>query len=315
MGLLFISLYYSSAILILITMPDKYTAVWVSHSSMGDFLKCPRLYYLHNMYKDPKTNHKVSIVSPHMSLGIAVHEVLEGLAEYPADTRMNRDLIVWFDEVWEKVSGKKGGFTSAEEEAEFKARGVAMLQNVMKDPRFLTNKCIKLKRDTMPCNFYLSEDHNIILNGLVDWIEYLPETDSLHIVDFKTGKHEEKNGSLQLPIYLLLCNALQKRKVTKASYWYLESDKMVEATLPDIATAEQDVLAVAMKVKEARVQAKREGPENVFVCPNGPYDQETKEGGCQNCRQYEMILLDDPSMESVGVGGFSQDMYIAAKSV
>ena len=35
---------------------DKYTAVWVSHSSMGDFLKCPRAYFLHNVYKDPKTD-------------------------------------------------------------------------------------------------------------------------------------------------------------------------------------------------------------------------------------------------------------------
>src|ERR1035437_4279352 len=33
---------------------DKFNAVWVSHSSIGDFLKCPRLYYLHNVYKNDK---------------------------------------------------------------------------------------------------------------------------------------------------------------------------------------------------------------------------------------------------------------------
>lgn len=292
---------------------DKYSAVWVSHSSMGDFLKCPRLYYLHNMYKSAKTGRKMSIVSPHMSLGIAVHEVLEGLAEYPADDRLNRDLRAKFEEAWLKVSGKKGGFTSDEEEEEFKLRGKDMINNVIKDPRFLKNKCIKLKRDTMPCNFYLSEDHNIILNGLVDWIEYLPLTDSLHIVDFKTGKHEEKDGSLQLPIYLLLCNALQKRKVTKASYWYLESDKMVEKELPSIDDAERDVLDVAMKVKEARRIAKKDGEDKVFVCPLGSYDPVTKEGGCVNCRPYEWIINGDEKMEYVGVGGFNQDMYIIRK--
>ncbi|MCK9345241.1 MAG: PD-(D/E)XK nuclease family protein, partial [Candidatus Pacebacteria bacterium] len=170
-------------------MADKYTAVWVSHSSMGDFLKCPRSYYLHNMYKDPKTGHKVSLVTPHMSLGIAVHQVLEGLAEFPSEERMDRDLLELFEMSWEKVSGKKGGFLSDEEEAEFKARGKTMIEKVMNDPRFLPNKCIKLPQDKMPCNFYLSEEHNIILNGLVDWIEYLPETDSLHIVHFKTAEH------------------------------------------------------------------------------------------------------------------------------
>lgn len=294
------------------TMVDKYSAVWVSHSSMGDFIKCPRLYYLHNMYKG-KTGRKISIVSPHMSLGIAVHEVLEGLAEYPAHERMNRDLRAKFEEAWLKVTGKKGGFISDEEEEGFKARGKEMINNVIKDPRFLPNKCIKLKRDTMPCNFYISEDHNIILNGLVDWIEYLPETDSLHIVDFKTGKHEEKEGSLQLPIYLLLCNALQKRKVTKASYWYLETDEMKEVNLPDKDKAEKDVLAVAMQVKEARTKAKREGEDKVFVCPEGAYNPVTKEGGCFGCRPYEWILAGDEQMENVGVGGFNQDMYIVKK--
>lgn len=290
-------------------MTDKYTAVWVSHSSMGDFLKCPRLYYLHNMYKD-KNGHKISIVTPHMSLGIAVHEVLEALADYPAEERMKRDLLDDYEKAWAKVTGKKGGFMSDEEEEQFKARGKAMIENVIKDPRFLVNKRIKLPRETMNPNYFISEDHNIILNGLVDWIEYLPETDSLHIVDFKTGKNEEKEGSLQLPIYLLLCNALQKRKVTKASYWYLESDKMVEAPLPDRAQAERDVLEVAIKVKEARRMAKREGEDKVFICPNGPFDPVTKQGGCFGCRPYELILAGDPSVENVGIGGFNQQMFV-----
>ena len=295
-------------------MVDKYTAVWVSHSSMGDFIKCPRSYYLHNMYKDPKTGHKVSMVSPHMSLGIAVHEVLEGLAEFPAEERMSRDLLALYNAGWKKVTGKKGGFMSDDEEAEFKARGTVMLEKVASDPRFLVNKCIKLPQDKMPCNFYLSEEHNIILNGLVDWIEYLPETDSLHIVDFKTGKREETESSLQLPIYLLLCDALhKKRKVTKASYWYLESDKMVKKELPDLDTARRDVLDVAIKVKDARDVAKREGSEKVFICPAGAYNPETKEGGCRNCMPYEFIINGDNSVEFVGVGGFSQDMYILKK--
>lgn len=276
-------------------MPDKYTAVWVSHSSMGDFIKCPRLYYLHNVYKDPVTKNKISIVSPHMSLGIAVHEVLEGLAEFPANERMGRDLLATYEEEWKKVTGKRGGFLTDEQEVEFKARGVAMLKNVKKDPKFLVNKRIKLKREVMNPNYFLSEEHNIILNGLIDWIEYLPD-DTLHIVDFKTGKREESEASLQLPIYLLLCNALQKRKVTKASYWYLESDKVIEKDLPDADTAYSDVMKVALAVKEARVK-------NEFKCPKGS-------DGCINCRPYEAILKKDPSMEFVGQGLFKQDMYI-----
>ncbi len=289
-------------------MADKYTAVWVSHSSMGDFLKCPRSYYLHNMYKDPVTSRKMSIVSPHMSLGIAVHEVLEGLGEYPSHERMSKDLRAMFESEWEKVTGIKGGFESPVQEEKFKMRGKEMINNVIKNPRFLTEKRIKLPKEKMNPNFYLSEDENIILNGQVDWLEYLPD-DTLHIIDFKTGKHEEKEGSLQLPIYLLLCNALQKRKVSKASYWYLETDKVVEKELPDVETSYRDVLEIALKVKAAR-------KEGVFECPKGNYDPETGEGGCHCCRPYEHILewkkgkTDDGTVTSIGIGGFNQDIFV-----
>lgn len=287
---------------ILYGMPDKYSAVWVSHSSMGDFIKCPRLYYLHNVYKDPKTNRKMTIVTPHMSLGIAVHNVLEGLGQYPSHERMDRDLRAQFEEEWQKVTGKKGGFLSESQEEEFKMRGKEMINMVIKNPRFLPNKRIKLPQSNMPCNFYLSEKDNIILNGLVDWIEYLSD-DTLHLIDFKTGKHEEKESSLQLPIYLLLCNALQKRTVSKASYWYLESDTMTEKELPNADVAREAVYAVAIKVKEAR--EKKE-----FACPQG-------DGGCMHCRVYEEILLQKSGSESkaeyIGVGGFNQDIYIVHK--
>jgi ATP-dependent helicase/DNAse subunit B len=296
-------------------LPDKYSAFWVSHSSMGDFLKCPRGYYLHNMYKDPSTGRKMSVVSPHMSLGIAVHNVLEELADYPAEERFKRDLRARFEEEWLKVSGIKGGFETPEQEEEFKLRGKEMINNVIADPKFLVNKRVKLPKEKMNPNFYLSEEENIILNGQVDWIEFLedptdPAGGTLHIVDFKTGKREESEASLQLPIYLLLCNKLRPQwKVSKASYWYLESGKVVEKELPEASTAYQDVLNVALQVKQAREKGE-------FHCPKGAYDWETGEGGCSCCRPYEKILqwkagkLEGDSVVSVGVGGFNQDMFV-----
>lgn len=283
-------------------MSDKYTAVWVSHSSMQDFLKCPRAYYLHNMYKDPATGRKMSVVSPHMSLGVAVHCVLEDLANYPSEERFKRDLRAKFEEEWTKVTGLKGGFLTPEQEEEFKMRGKQMINNVIADPKFLVNKRVKLPKEKMNPNFFLSDEDNIILNGQVDWIEFLPD-ETLHIVDFKTGKHEETEASLQLPIYLLLCSALRPQwKVSKASYWYLESGKIVEKELPDCETAHRDVMEVALKVKQARETGE-------FKCLKG-------ESGCICCSPYEKILawkagkLDDGSVTPVGVGGFNQDMFV-----
>lgn len=286
-------------------MADKYSAVWVSHSSMGDFLKCPRLYYLHNVYKNSKGK-KINLVSPALSLGSAVHEVVEGLAEYPAEKRFEKpeELLKRFAEAWKKFSGKKGGFRTEDEEITAKTRGEAMLRRVIENPGPLQEKIVKLKEGAngMLPNFYLSEDDNIILCGRIDWLEYKSEDDSIHILDFKTGKHEEKGDSLQLPIYQLLLNKLQKRKVSGASYWYLDVDNAPkEVSLPTVEDSFKKVYKVAKDVADARALAQKEGAEKAFVCPSG------KEG-CFGCRPFEKILRGEA--EFLGVGEWGQEMYL-----
>ena len=95
-------------------MKDKYKAVWVSHSSIADFIACPRAYYLRNVFKDPKTGHKITVTSPSLSLGSAVHEVVESLSVLPVDERLSISLLKKFDVAWQKVSGKVSGFKTKE---------------------------------------------------------------------------------------------------------------------------------------------------------------------------------------------------------
>src|SRR3990170_3096940 len=99
---------------------DKYTAVWVSHSSIGDFLRCPRAYYINNVYKDPRTGHKVSLMSPPLALGQAVHAVIEAISVLPADQRFLTPLTERFEKTWERVHGRRGGFGSEEEERRYR---------------------------------------------------------------------------------------------------------------------------------------------------------------------------------------------------
>ncbi|MBI3337317.1 MAG: PD-(D/E)XK nuclease family protein [Candidatus Staskawiczbacteria bacterium] len=101
---------------------DKYNSVWVSYSSIGDFLKCPRLYFLRNIYRNERGN-KVNIITPALSLGQAVHGALEGLSQYKAEERFLIPLENSFEEEWIKISGKRGGFKNAKEESESKERG------------------------------------------------------------------------------------------------------------------------------------------------------------------------------------------------
>jgi len=273
-------------------MKDKYKAVWVSHSSISDFIVCPRAYYLRNVYKDPKTGHKITVTSPALSLGSAVHEVVEGLSVLPVADRLKTPLFKKLDIAWEKISGKLGGFKNKEQEDEFKKRGREMLKRVEEHPGPILKKAVKIPTDFLP-NYYLSEEDDIILCGKIDWLEYLEKIDSVHIIDFKTGKNEEDGESLQLPIYLLLATTLQSRPVSKASYWYLsKGNDLIEKELPNLIDSKDKVLTVARRIKLAR-QLKH------FVCP-------TK--GCMKCRPLERILKSEG--EKVGVSDTRQDIYV-----
>ena len=274
-------------------MADKYKATWVSHTSISDFLQCPKAYYLKNVYKDPKTGHKVQLMAPPLALGQVVHSVLEGLSVLPSKDRFKESLVAKFEKEWKKVSGKKGGFFSESVEKDYKDRGIAMLQRVMEHPGPLNKLAVKIK-DDLP-HYWLSEDDEIILCGKIDWLEYLPDEDAVHIIDFKTSKTEESESSLQLPIYHLLVHNCQHRKVAGASYWYVGlSNDLKEKELPDLEEAHDQVLAIAKEIKLARKLER-------FRCPHG-------DNGCYACRQMEKIIKGEA--EFVGENEYRQDVYV-----
>lgn len=270
---------------------DKYAATWVSHSSISDFLQCPRLYYLRNVYKDSRTGHKITVMKPALALGQCVHDVVEALSTLPVEERLTISLTKKLDVVWQKVAGKKGGFKSSANEAEYKARGVQMLQRIEKNPGPILDKAIKIKQD-LP-HYWLSEEDNIILCGKVDWLKWNEEDDTVEIIDFKTGKGEEKVNSLQLPIYHLLVANTQKRIVSGVSYWYLDRDDTpTPMALPDLSLAHSEVLEVARRIKLGR-------QINHLKC---------KTDGCFACRDLERVVNGEG--ELVGESDYRQDIYI-----
>lgn len=271
---------------------DKYTATWVSHSSIGDYLKCPRSYYLKNVYRDPKTSHKIALMQPALALGSGVHIVLENLSKLPKETRFKERLTQNFTQYWLTFAGKKGGFTSIDEENRYKERGLKMLERIQENPGPLMHPAVKL-RQNLPY-YWLSADENIILCGKIDWLEYLSQTDSVHVIDFKTGKTDEDDDSLQLLIYFLLVKNCQPRKVSQLSYWYLDrDDDLTRMKLPDGEVALETVLEIAKKIALAR---KLEH----YNCP--------KKDSCFACKPFELII--SGKAEFLGEDEMGRDMYV-----
>lgn len=254
----------------------KVPDLWVSHSSIHDYLTCPRAYWIRHLYRNPKTNNKVNIINPALALGSIVHQVLEALSIVKSEERLKEPLLEQYEKAWERISGEKGGFTNPQEELEYKNRGAIMINRVLFHPGPIINKAVKLvSPDTLPPRFYISPEEQIILCGKIDWLEYLPATDSVHIIDFKTGMTEEDSDSLQLPIYTLLVKNCQNRKVSKISYWYLETDnEPKEMPMPDLDKAKEKILQIAREIREARTKGH-------MVCPKG---------GCFACKGLEQIV-------------------------
>ena len=53
--------------------------IWISHSALQDFEKCPRLYYLRSIYRDKKfgNNFRIQMANPYLSLGEIVHDAID----------------------------------------------------------------------------------------------------------------------------------------------------------------------------------------------------------------------------------------------
>lgn len=232
-------------------------------------------------------------MSPALALGQAVHETLESLSILAVESRFAEPLPERFNRAWSKVSGERGGFENETEEKRFKQKGEAMISRVAKNPGPLKTLAVKIKAD-LPW-YWLSEKDNVILCGKIDWLEYLKESDSVHIIDFKTGRGIGDKESLQLPIYYLLVHNCQKRKVAKVSYWYLDrNDEPLEQPLPDLKKAHDQVLTIAKRIKLLRQLEK-------FDCPEG-------RDGCRYCRPLEKVLSGEATL--VGVNDYGQNIYI-----
>jgi ATP-dependent helicase/DNAse subunit B len=272
---------------------DKFKAVWLSHSSIADFLNCPRKYFLRAIYRDPINNHKITQVTPALSRGQVIHSVLESLSTLPAAERFEVPLTKKLEMEWVKISGKVGGFRSSEEESRYKEESMDMIKKVMDNPGPLAQKAIKIK-EPLP-HYWLSEEEGLILSGKIDWLIYDEDTDGVKILDFKTGKNEEDESSLQLPIYHLIVKNTQSREVTGAYYWYLYHDtEPREASLTNPESTKEEVLSIGRRIKLARQLGH-------FVCPNGS-------AGCKHCAPLEAIK--NGRGEKVGVSEYKQDLYV-----
>lgn len=269
-------------------------ALWISYTALKDFLKCPRSYYLKNRYRDPKTGNRLQIASAPMTLGSLVHDAIKWYL-LTGRVASKDDVIKQYKNHWLKYRGKRGGFSSREEEADFGKRGLKMLDNFMENAGNLEPQ--------VPVFDFLrfQLDEKTVLNGKVDFVGELSDG-SLHILDFKTGSKEEED-STQLHTYAILAESNFQKPVSKISYWYLDRESAPkEAVLDGL----EEKLAW---LKDKALQIKNAILENNWVCIKGA----SPAGGlCSDCKNYQATIEGKGEFQ-FSDESFKKDIYFLDK--
>lgn len=245
--------------------------LWVSYSSISDYLKCPKLYYLKNIYKNPGTGYKIQIARPPTTLGDIVHKTITCIIEKQMQGKAD-DIKEYYKRLWQVQAGERGGFRNLDEEKDYKLRGWEMIDRFCKNWDLSAHKPIILN---FPKTKIFKDAY---LVGNVDWLE--DTGDSLFIMDFKTGKNDETADSLQLPIYTMLVQPRFNKPVTKWAYWYLRDDQPVYVPLKPLAEAIKVVKETASQMLNYR------NSHNLtnIKCPEPHAPQ-------ADCNQIEQIVL------------------------
>lgn len=267
-------------------------AVFISPSSLSDFEKCPQLYYYRNVYRSPR-GLKIQIINPALSLGQAIHDTLELFLKLPVVERSREALREKFDFSFSSLAGEKGGYLSPEEEEAHKSRGKEMLERFWKNEHFK-----KTEQEKIPGFPKMELGNDLILTGKLDWLE--KENDYYHLIDFKTGKNEEKEDSPQLPIYAVLISGLFKTDKVKGSYWYLDKEETIrDFSLPDL--------------KETLTYLKNKGEIIKMVRSTNSFRCQSGGESCWACRDMLAVAQGKGKLVSMDPINRKQEIYILSK--
>jgi putative RecB family exonuclease len=218
-----------------------------SPSKLDMFEKCPKsyhFYYLDPIYSKMKTDLKKmpENIFGFNTLGRAVHNAITLFFHAPEDDRTWENLKntlkgTWTSEFqWNKKPplGEWGGFKTLEEEKQTYNQALLMLKNFFE----IQPKSLKIEYLPTPDLRHSIQDYQNLIRSLTEDFDISGkfdliaqnEDETLHIIDFKTGKKED-NNSFQLKFYKVLAEENFKKPVSKASFFFLKSGNIKEFDL------------------------------------------------------------------------------------
>lgn len=240
-----------------------------SFSKLKLFEQCPKAYhfsYLDEVYSKMKSQLRKdpSNLWPFNTLGKAVHDAITLFLYLPEKEQTLENLkeqlkASWWSEAMpQKIPplGKWGGFKDLEEERSYYKEALKLLANFYKTfDRKIKIKLLPTRNIKRSIDDYkklikpVNDDFDV--SGKLDLVLDL-DNNSLEVVDFKTGKSEEKDD-FQLRFYKLLTELNFSQPVNKASFYYLRTGNIKEFSLEkdDLEKIKKEVIK---KIKKTQAQ-------------------------------------------------------------
>lgn len=235
---------------------ERFLGTKLSFSALSNFLKSPLLYFFRNLVRLPSSQTKV------LAYGDTVHKALEAFFREAAATKKlpsEEFLVRCYQEALSNAYLLHEYYEEFLEKGETSLR--AYWQHWQNDFVF----DIESEKQVLPVPFVLDSGEEILLTGIIDKIEYLPNG-TVRVVDYKTGKswsQKDKNekASLrrQIVFYKMLLDGQEQSGkqlvMAEGMLDFIEPNKKGEfereyitVTDADVAELKQEINAFAQAV-------------------------------------------------------------------
>lgn len=216
---------------------------FASPSKLGVWRQCPRRYRFRYIERLP------TIPRPWFSFGGSVHAALKEIFNVRPENRSIEMLERFLAQSWERK-----GYSSAEEEAEYRERAVTALRRyAAEEPDFKTAPRPRALEFMVEAKF-----DDVVLMGKVDRIDDSP--DGLVVIDYKTGRSrppEKARGDTAFTMYAMLVYHRFKVAPAALEWRYVETgDRVVTQREPEAF----DRVRAEVLAEVARIRAEAEFP-------------------------------------------------------